>query len=248
MDPFNLARKAFHMLGFFLVIVFYFNVFDPPLIKKIFQNNTRTIFFYISTGGVIIMAVVEILRFRFEAVQRLFLRFFGRLLKTRESERIHASLPFFISCAVCFGFFPRNIAIVSILFLVAGDPAAAWFGGKYGKHRFANGKSREGMLAGISVSFLSGFAFLLFDRFWGSGGQMAVMAIPDLYLTLSGVLIVLAGAVTAFTVELFAKDGLLDDNLLLPLSSGLVMILLSALGQNAFTDYFYPLKDLLFPL
>lgn len=47
-----------------------------------------------------------------------------------------------------------------MLFLVIGDPTAAWVGTFYGKHRFSNGKSVEGIVAFIVVCSVVGFVFM----------------------------------------------------------------------------------------
>ncbi|EMO76270.1 phosphatidate cytidylyltransferase-like protein [Leptospira kirschneri str. 200801925] len=51
-----------------------------------------------------------------------------------------------------------------MLFLVIGDPTAAWVGTFYGKRRFSNGKSIEGIIAFIVVCTIVGFVFYIFPK------------------------------------------------------------------------------------
>lgn len=68
-------------------------------------------------------------------------------------------MPYILALCLVVGFFPRDIAILSILFLTFGDPAAALVGGKYGTIRFYNGKSLQGALGGIAGAYLAVSSF-----------------------------------------------------------------------------------------
>jgi dolichol kinase len=95
--------------------------------------------------------------------------------------------------------FPKTIAVAAMVFIVIGDTAAALVGRLYGKHKLIGKKSIEGSTAClISVALVS---FL----------------IPDLP-TLAGII----GAVAAALAEAFS--GKIDDNMTVPLISGLAML------------------------
>jgi len=97
-------------------------------------------------------------------------------------------------------FFPKPIAIAAMMFIIIGDTAAALVGRKYGRHRLKGKKTVEGSAACFITLFLVSFF------------------IPGL-----PTLVAFTGAVTATVAE--AISGKIDDNLTVPVSSGLVMLL-----------------------
>lgn len=82
----------------------------------------------------------------------------------RRKESIERNSSLFFSCAFVVFLFPPEISILSMLFLVIGDPTAAWVGTFYGKRRFSNGKSVEGIIAFIVVCTIVGFVFYIFPK------------------------------------------------------------------------------------
>jgi dolichol kinase len=103
------------------------------------------------------------------------------------------------SCFVI-ALFAKPEAIAALAFIMAGDPAAAIIGRRYGRHRFKT-KSVEGSLAFLAAAMIISFI------------------VPDLPLII-GVI----GALTATITE--AVSFHIDDNTSVPLISGLVMQLL----------------------
>ena len=104
--------------------------------------------------------------------------------------------------------FPKSIAIAAITFIIIGDTAAALVGRMWGRHKLIGRKSIEGssacLLSLILVSFL----------------------IPGLPTPVG-----IVGAVSACLAEAFS--GKIDDNLAVPVFSGLVMLLvMSAMGYQ----------------
>ena len=67
-----------------------------------------------------------------------------------------------------------EIAIGTIFFLLFGDTAAAYFGGKYGKYRFYNGKSLVGVLGAIIGGFIAVSIFMLLHSAFYSGNSAIV--------------------------------------------------------------------------
>jgi dolichol kinase len=112
--------------------------------------------------------------------------------------------------AVTIALFPKAIAIASITYIIIGDTAAALVGRKWGRHRLIGKKTFEGssacLVSLIAVSFL----------------------IPGLPTEVA-----VAGALAATLAEAFS--GKIDDNLTVPVISGLVMLLvMNAMGyENA---------------
>jgi dolichol kinase len=94
--------------------------------------------------------------------------------------------------------FPRIISYASIGIAAVGDPAAAYFGGKYGRRRLTGRKTLEGSIAGlIAALFLASLIVSPLVALAGSAGAMVmeVIRIPDDNLTMpiaAGALMTLA--------------------------------------------------------
>ena len=98
-------------------------------------------------------------------------------------------------------FFPRWIAVTAITFEIIGDAASAMIGRRYGKHYIRRPKTIEGALGFLAIAVL------------------IVLLVPRVPFTVG-----IIGAVVATVVE--AVSIYRDDNLTVPLISGLVMHLL----------------------
>lgn len=101
---------------------------------------------------------------------------------------------------ICVALFPKTIAITAIVYIIIGDIAAAMVGRLYGRHTLIGKKTVEGSAACLGSLLL--VSFLIPGLTWATA---------------------LAGALTATVVE--AISGKLDDNMTVPIASGLVMLL-----------------------
>lgn len=120
----------------------------------------------------------------------------------------HGAFWFFMGCGVTFVLFPLNIASAACAALAAGDGMSTIAGTRWGRHKLVGRKSWEGSLAMFAFSL--GFAALFV-----------------------GPVIALIGAVAATIIEILPETkilqkhkrlGFIDDNLLVPLVSGAVML------------------------
>lgn len=98
-------------------------------------------------------------------------------------------------------FFEPFLAATAITFEIAGDVASAMVGRKFGKHKIRGNKSFEGALGFLVVALL------------------IIVLVPKVPYTVG-----IVGAIVASLVE--AISIYRDDNLTVPLSSGLVMYLM----------------------
>jgi dolichol kinase len=96
--------------------------------------------------------------------------------------------------------FDRPIAVAALAFIMAGDPAAAIVGRKWGRHKYGN-KSFEGSLAFLIAALI------------------VTWLAPGLPLKIG-----IVGAFVATVVEAVSSG--VDDNASVPLISGLAMHLL----------------------
>ncbi len=242
-DKFNYARKLFHLIGLVIPIGYFFTWLDP-ISPWQFKETTRSLIFWITGIITIFFLFIEFMRFRFASWQNLFVKVAGPMLKGKEMNKMHGSVPYILALCLVVGFFPRDIAILSILFLTFGDPAAALVGGKYGTIRFYNGKSLQGTLGGIAGAFIAGLAFLILISAFGVTSDYLLW--DNQGVRLENWLMLFIGSVVALLIEFVSHEGLLDDNLTIPVGASLLMIGTHALfaGQNLAT-YFNPIGPLI---
>lgn len=176
----EVKRKAFHQLA--LLIPIGYAIFPKTTLLWIVIPIT-----YIVIG-------VEIVRFHIPAVQKLFMRIFGILLRDREFDKFTGSSYLLVGAIITIWLFPKPYALLSLLFLIISDACAALVGKRFGKHKIFN-KSWEGTAA----FFISSVAISLF--------------FPNLPLPQR-----ITAVITATLIELLPLQ--IDDNLLIPLGSG----------------------------
>jgi len=151
----------------------------------------------------VIVLIVDLGRRSVRWITIFFDRFFNPLLRQHELQgRLTGASWVFIGAWLTIFLFPKEIAVLSLLFLSLGDTAAALVGLRFGNTAIGN-KSLEGFLGGTVTCLL---VALLFPR------------IPWL--------ISFPAAVGAMVVELLPIP--VDDNLRIPLLAGVVMVLITS--------------------
>lgn len=128
-------------------------------------------------------------------------KLFGRMIRPHEQKGDFSGAAYILTtvCATV-ALFDKPIAIAAIAFIIVGDTLAALIGRKFGRRRFFGGKSLEGSAACLAGTLV--VAFLT----------------PGLDLTVAVI-----GAVVAAVVEALPFG--IDDNVTVPILSGLVMTL-----------------------
>lgn len=170
-----------------------------PIIYYFIGKPTALVFvgFFVS-----IALFVELSKTLFPSFRGLFLRFFSPMLRSHERKgRITGATYYLIGSFLCILFFSKNLALVCLCFLILGDLFAAVVGKQWGRTKLLNKKSLEGSVA-----------------------CFVVCALVALMMKYPPPIIALAGALTATLVELFPTG--IDDNITMPLVSGLVMQLI----------------------
>lgn len=242
---FNLMRKLWHLFGLVVPLFLYFDM--ASYLQTNLVHSSRVI------GSVAIFLVMMILlgidlyRFRSRAFNRLFFKVAGSILKREEKKRINATIPYLLANLILFLFFGKEIVVIGSLFLMIGDPAAAYFGSHFGRLRFWNGKSLEGMLGFMVVGSIASILFLLLHSYLEPNDEFA------LYSSARGfhfyiIIYVLVGAVFSAISEFFASNqfmGFFDDNLVVPLVGVTGMALAGLLFPAIPVDaLFFPVQNL----
>ena len=144
---------------------------------------------------------IELLKVLFPAFRAMFMRIFSPMLRSQEQKGgLTGATYYLIGSFLCILLFDKTLAIVCLCFLTLGDLFAALIGKQWGRIKLFSRKSLEGSLACFIVC--AAVALLI--------GLHPVVAI--------------AGALVATLIELLPTG--VDDNVTIPVISGLAMHLL----------------------
>ncbi len=194
----ELARKGIHLCSLSIPVIYYF------ISKSTALGILIPLTFF--------LLFIDITRFMFKPVGKLFHFLFGWLLRPHESNeearRLTGATYVLLAAVVCIWIFPKVVAITAFAILIISDTSSALIGRRFGRRPFLR-KSLAGALA-----------------FFGSALVVVLLSPKIAYNPLE----YLIGAVAAgagMVVESIASS--IDDNLLVPLSVGIVMWILYAL-------------------
>lgn len=197
---------------------------DLHILRKLWHIITGSVglfFFLRSTEpsqtwamGILIIAilgfVMDLIRFRFKKLNLIILKLLGPLMRRSEKEGM-SGLPFYaLGVSLSLFFYHRDIAVLSVMFLVFSDPISSFFGVLYGKDKILPNKSLQGAVAGFFTCYLVTLFYVMNTATLGT--HLLVFAI------LAGLIGALSELVSAFNI---------DDNLTIPVLSGLGMTLLN---------------------
>jgi len=101
--------------------------------------------------AVSLLVALDVLRLALPELNRLFFLFFRLLASPREAGRIASSTWYLLGIALAFWLAPLHAALSGILVLALADPAASYFGTRWGRRAFLGG-SIEGSLLFFGVS------------------------------------------------------------------------------------------------
>ena len=147
--------------------------------------------------------VLEYLRVRSAVIKKIFNNFLKSMLRIHEMDGKYTGATWvFISSTLTIAIFPKEIAIISLVYMSLGDTMAGLVGRKFGKIKFYN-KTIEGTVAGLIVCLLSGY--------------LVNLTLP--------LVVVFSGAFAAMFIELLPMP--IDDNLSVPLFAGTIMVITS---------------------
>jgi len=146
--------------------------------------------------------MIDIIRFNINFINRIYIKILRDVIRVQEIKRFHGATYLLISSVLVISIYDKNIAIACLLFLTLSDSAAALFGKRFGKIKIYN-KTLEGTLAFLLTSLIIVYFIKSLNFITG-----------------------ISGAVTATFVEFALVN--IDDNLSIPIISGLVMQLFNS--------------------
>ena len=189
----ELFRKSIHLFTNSLIPLAYLFLNIPRIWMAILICIASVVFVMIDFG-----------RTRNGWLSKIFGKLFNGMLRSHELEgKLTGASYVLIGSFISIAIFPKEIAILALIFAAIGDTVAALYGRKFGKLRIWN-KTLEGSIAGMIACFIIALFF---------------PQIPNI--------IKFSGAFAAMFIELLPIN--IDDNLRIPLFSGLVMYILSNL-------------------
>jgi dolichol kinase len=154
--------------------------------------------------------VGDIARSRFPAMNKMVLTIMGPLMRRSERDGM-SGLPFYaLGVSLSLFFYQKDIAILSIMFPVFSDPLSSFFGVLYGKDKILPNKSLQGAVAGFFTCYLITLFYAMNNSTVGT--HLLIFSVA------AGVIGALSELVSAFNI---------DDNLTIPVLSGLGMTLLN---------------------
>ena len=189
----ELFRKAIHLFTNSLIPLAY-----------LFLNIPRIWMAILICIASVVFVMIDFRRTRSGWLSKIFGKLFNGMLRSHELEgKLTGASYVLIGSFISIAIFPKEIAVLALLFTAIGDSAAALYGRKFGKLRIWN-KTLEGSIAGL-------IACLIITLFFPQ--------IPNI--------IKFSGAFAAMFIELLPIK--IDDNLRIPLFAGFVMYSLSNL-------------------
>jgi dolichol kinase len=197
---------------------------DLHLLRKLWHISTGSIGLYLFSATqydqtfwaflALAIAVVglsmDLARSKFQKMNHLVIKIMGPLMRRSEKEGL-SGLPFYaLGVSLSLFFYRKEIAVLSIMFLVFSDPLSSFFGVLYGKDKIMPNKSLQGAVAGFFVCYLITLFYTM--NHVTIGNHILIFAV------VSGVIGSLSELISAFNI---------DDNLTIPVVSGLGMTVLN---------------------
>jgi dolichol kinase len=220
-------RKTFHLLPALIIILLRFfaiNIWDGMWNADIFWGISGTeysIFLIVTVGyaGVILFAGLDYIRLShifnngdiYHLLPNCISNTLGKTLKKNEIYEFTKPVALVLSLVPIL-FLPFSIFMAVALIATLGDGAASILGLRFGKIHIpkSSNKTLIGYVSGFLVSFFTAFSIL-----WAFEHMLNVNEI---------ILISISGAVVFFLIDVF--NNRIDDNILNPILSALVMGLL----------------------
>jgi dolichol kinase len=197
----ELLRKSIHLMSLSIPISYIF--------------LTKETMLYIFIPFALAITLFDVLSQRVKFFSKLLLKFFGKMLRPHELRgegTFNGATWVIISAAICVAIFPKVIMITGFTILIISDLSAALIGRKFGKSPLFD-KTWEG-----TVSFIITAIIIVLIYYSAS-------SLPNSYLV-AGII----GAIVGGFVGAVSKVIKVDDNLSIPISVGIVMLI---------CEYFY---------
>lgn len=195
----HILRKLWHIITGSLGLFFFIR-----------SEQSQTFWAIFVLGIALTGFTLDFIRNRIPVFNAFFIKVAGPLMRRSEREGV-SGLPFYaLGVSLSLFFYSRDIAILSTMFLVFSDPLSSFFGVLYGKDKIMPNKSLQGAVAGFFTCYLITLFYAM--NITTLGTHLLVFSI------IAGVIGAASELVSAFNI---------DDNLTIPVLSGLGITLLN---------------------
>lgn len=214
----------------------------PIAIGLYISQISRTYILRLLTATLLVILVIDLFRLRSTTVGRgrfanAYESVVGTLMRESERQKLNSTIWYLLGAIISVASFKRDVAIASISILAFADTSASTVGRVFGRYTaklpsppFGEKKSLAGFIAAFAAGSLVSWLIWGWDLVdGGSIAEAGRLSSDTLSWTASGrltlpLLMVGVGAISAVTESLDVHG--LDDNLTLPVISGLLMTLL----------------------
>jgi len=166
----ELPRKAFHSsIGFIVMLLWYLHC---PVIYCL----------YVIGAGLFVISVADVWRFNSPAFAEEYEKKLGVLMRMSEKHKVNGVIWYIIAVMFCLIFYPRDLAVLSIMILSWCDTSASIFGRLFGRYTpplpfhgklFAPRKSLAGSLAAAAMGAFAAYLFYVYLGEAGSEGDLS---------------------------------------------------------------------------
>lgn len=141
----EVPRKLFHSSIGFVTLYLYTQKIDYTKVK------------FPLLVAFIVLFTLDFIRLRFPAINKLYCRCVGALMRKREIHTYNGVLWYLLGLTFAFSFFSKDVALISLFLLSWSDTAASTFGRKYGHltPKLARNKSLAGSIAAFCVGLIT---------------------------------------------------------------------------------------------
>lgn len=142
----HLARRIWHFCGVMVAFTaFYF-----------LDDQTSRITAVLVTVPLI---AFDVARLYSEKINQLFLSIFRPVLRDSEKHGLAGSSAMLLGTTAIIFLFPRNVVLTTMLFFAVADPAASYFGIRFGRDKLIGNKSLQGTMAAFFACFFLSLIF-----------------------------------------------------------------------------------------
>ncbi|KAE8380990.1 hypothetical protein BDV26DRAFT_110823 [Aspergillus bertholletiae] len=145
----EIPRKVLHVsIGFFTLHLYSRGIQTTQITPWLF-------------GALVPIAAVDVIRHRSEAINKLYIRCNGALMRETEVKGYNGVIWYLLGAYAVLRFFPKDVGVMGVLLLSWCDTAASTFGRLYGRHTFQlrKGKSFAGTLSAWLVGVITAATF-----------------------------------------------------------------------------------------
>lgn len=196
----HLVRRIQHIATGVIILAFYAHVNDAIACGAIL-------------AGVVFFGTVNFARHRHAGLNDWFIKSCGSMLRKHEINTAPAALYFLLGIMVCVWIFPRQIAMLAIINVTFGDPAAAIIGISIKAPRLTEGKTISGTGgAGLLCAIAGTVACYLINDLSTVKSQLPAWEFAPIAFIVGGMADLLPSN----------RDYYLDDNFTIPVYSALM--------------------------